>query len=294
MESKLVSIVMLSWNRKDDVLYSLAQIRKNQYKNLEVIVCDNGSTDGTIEEIKAKFPEVKLIEVGDNLGIAGYNYGFEEANGEYILIIDDDSFPALDAVGKMVEKFEDEPDLGVVAFDVRNAKEYNGAVSQNKQVDKTPYEYYMGFNGAGAGVRKELFKKVGYYPSEFFLYMNEADCAIRIWDEGYKIKFFPEIISYHKQAEKNRTAWRAAFYYTRNSFWVLWKNYPLQLCVKRSLILTFYCFYSSIEQHTMIYIKALFSAIFKSKLLNGKRRPVSLDIASKMRIPLNLPFTFYN
>ena len=183
---------MLCWNRWDDVSVSLSKIAKFDYANLETIVVDNGSTDGSQKNVREQFPWVKLIEAGANLGIEAYNLGFEAAEGEFILIIDDDSYPAKDSIERMVQKFSENPKLGVCAFVVRNADDYDQVAKTSNSASTTQSSYSTGFNGAGAGVRKDIFKKVGFYPGEFFLYMNEADCSLRIRDLGYEIRFFPD------------------------------------------------------------------------------------------------------
>ena len=284
---------MLCWNRWDDVSVSLSKIAKFDYANLETIVVDNGSTDGSQKNVREQFPWVKLIEAGANLGIEAYNLGFEAAEGEFILIIDDDSYPAKESIERMVQKFSENPKLGVCAFDVRNADDYDQVAKSSNSASTTQSSYSTGFNGAGAGVRKEIFKRVGFYPGEFFLYMNEADCSLRIRDLGYEIRFFPDLIAYHKMAAKNRKSWRAPFYYTRNSFWLIWKNYPVSTALRESISLSFLCFYHSMEQFTFIYIKALFSAFWNISKISEKRFPVKQDVVNEMRIPLNLCFTFY-
>ena len=284
---------MLCWNRWEDVKVSLSRIAEIEYPDLETIVVDNGSTDGSQKNIREQFPRVKLIEVGSNLGIEAYNLGFEAAEGEFILIIDDDSYPAKESIDRMVQKFSENPKLGVCAFDVRNADDYNQVARTSNAASTIESSYSTGFNGAGAAVRKEVFKKVGFYPGEFFLYMNEADCSLRIRDLGYEIRFFPDLIAYHKMAAKNRKSWRAPFYYTRNSFWLIWKNYPASTGLKETISLSFLCFYHSLEQLTFIYIKALFSAFWNMSKIAEKRFPVKHDVVKEMRIPLNLCFTFY-
>ena len=288
-----VSIVMLCWNRWEDVNSSLSKIAEIDYSNLETIVVDNGSTDGSQKNIREKFPWVKLIEAGANLGIEAYNLGFEAAKGEFILIIDDDSYPAKESIGRMVQKFSENPKLGVCAFDVRNADDYDQVAKTSNAVATSQSSYSTGFNGAGAGVRKEIFKRVGFYPGEFFLYMNEADCSLRIRNLGYEIRFFPDLIAYHKMAAKNRKSWRAPFFYTRNSFWLIWKNYPTLHALRATMLLSFQCFYHSLEQLTSIYIKALFSAFWNISNIADKRFPVKEEVVNEMRIPLNLCFTFY-
>lgn len=284
---------MLCWNRWEDVNVSLSKIAEINYANLETIVVDNGSTDGSQRNIREQFPWVKLIEVGKNLGIEAYNLGFKAARGEFILIIDDDSYPAKESIDRMVQKFSENPKLGVCAFDVRNADDYDQVAKTSNSAPKNASSYSTGFNGAGAGVRKEVFQKVGFYPDEFFLYMNETDCSLRIRALGYEIRFFPDLIAYHKMAAKNRKSWRAPFFYTRNSFWLIWKNYPSSVALRETLSLSFLCFYHSMEQLTFIYIRALFSAFWNISKIAGKRFPVKQEVVDEIRIPLHLCFTFY-
>jgi GT2 family glycosyltransferase len=294
MNSPLVSIVTICWNRKQDILESLEGIYNIEYDNLEVIVVDNASTDGTQKEIETKFPEVKLLKMFKNIGIEAYNIGFENAKGEYIVILDDDSFPEKNAIKRMVSKFEEDSNLGLVAFDVRNYYNYDEVVSVNEINEKAEAkDYFMAFNGAGAGVRKDLFKSIGYYPEEFFLYWNEQDTAFRILNKGFKITFFSDIISYHKYSPKNRSSWRAPFYYTRNAFFLVWKNYPLMMALKKTVYLIYKSIYSSLEQKTYVYIKAMLQAFININKIKGKRNPVNKLVAEKLRIPLDVSFTFF-
>jgi len=293
----LVSIVSICWNRKADICESLKKIREIDYDNLEIILVDNHSEDGTIEEVEENFKEVKLIKMFKNIGIEAYNIGFKNAKGKYIIIIDDDSFPHKDAVKRMVEKFEKDEKLGMVAFDVRNFYNYDAVtmeeVKENADTKAEAKDYLMAFNGAGAGVRRDLLEQVGFYPEEFFLYWNEQDTAFRILDTGYKIQFFSDVLSYHKYSPRNRESWRAPFYYTRNAFWLIWKNYSLINSIKLTFKMVGDCFYYSMEQKTCIYLKAMLLAFKDYKVLKGKRKPVNKYIEDNLRIPLNVSFTFF-
>lgn len=298
MNLPLVTIVMLCWNRIEDVRESLSRLRESTYQHLQVIAVDNGSTDGTHQMIENEFPEVQLLKMYKNLGIEAYNIGFENAKGKYIVILDDDSFPGKNAIERMVQRFEQDPRLGVVAFDVRNYYNYDDINNIEPDVDNNTravdtQSYYMSFNGAGVGIRTELFKQIGYYPEEFFLYNNELDSAFRIWDSGYSIQYFPDIVGYHKYSPKNRSSWRAPYYYTRNAFWVVWKNYPSKFAMKLTLELMYNCFFYSFEQRTWVYLKAMFSAFAGIGNLKGKRKPVDPDIANNLRFPININFTFF-
>lgn len=289
MESKGVSVVLLSWNRREDVLEVLGELRKVTYAPLEIIVVDNASTDGTAERVIELFPDVILLRMSGNLGIAGYNAGFERASGEYIVILDDDSFPNPDAIELMVARFEADPGLGVVAFDVRHAARRGGAA--HPVAGEVSPGYQMSFNGAGVGIRSALFRRVGWYPAEFFLYWNEQDTAFRILDAGYRIGTFPEIVAWHKSSPRNRTSERAPFYYTRNAFWLVWKNYPADMAVAATLALCMQCLSHSIEQRTSVYLRALWSAFRDCRVLRGLRKPVDREIVRRARPVFASAFT---
>lgn len=291
----LVSVVILSWNRKNDLRESLTRIGQIRQPALEVIVCDNGSQDGTQAMIHNEFPQVFLIDTGKNLGIEAYNIGFRSARGRYIVILDDDSFPAHGAIERMVARFEADPALGIVAFDVRNASSYDQETADAPQTGDTATTetYRMGFNGAGAGVRREVFQQVGYYPGEFFLYWNEHDLALRVLNAGWNIQFFSDIVSYHKYSPTNRASWRAPFYYCRNAFWLVWKNYPLPQAASLTLKLTRLVVHHSLEQHTFIYLQAMAAAMLGVGRIARLRNPVHPAVARAFRVSLELSFTFY-
>lgn len=295
-----VSVVMLSFNRKDDVAEGLGRLLAQNYPNLEIIVVDNGSHDGTADMVGRKFPSVKLTALQENVGVAAYNKGFQWAGGKYIIILDDDSFPSPGSIHRMVDEFEKNSKLGIIAFDVRNYYDYENVIKQNKPAETNingsvaageTQRYQMAFNGAGVGFRKSCFQEVGGYPEEFFLYWNEQDLSIRVLDAGYQIKWFTHIVSYHKYSPVNRESWRAPFYYTRNLYWLIWKYFPLGKTFKDTLKLFYYSFYYCCEQKTWIYLKATFSALFNISKI--KRRPAKKSIIRDLRLTYRLPFVYF-
>lgn len=298
MSNPLVSVVTICWNRKKDILESLKGISEILYDNLEVIVVDNDSTDGTVEAINEQFPDVNLIRMFKNIGIEAYNIGFKNAKGKYIVILDDDSFPEKHAVARMVQKFEENEKLGIAAFDVRNYYNYDSVANdiieeKTENSSAEAKDYLMAFNGAGAGVRKCVFEKIGFYPEEFFLYWNEQDTSFRMLNSGYQIKFFSDIVSYHKYSPQNRKSWRAPFYYCRNSFWLVWKNYPLLQAVQKTIMLIYMTFYYSFEQKTFVYFKAMLNAFWYIMIPLKKRNAVKDDISKNLRIPFESSYTFF-
>ncbi|MBC8440454.1 MAG: glycosyltransferase [Deltaproteobacteria bacterium] len=167
-ESPLVSINILSWNSKDKLGYVLNRVEKLSYKNIEIIVVDNDSIDGSPEMVEKEFPKVKLCRLKKNIGIAGWNEGFKIARGDYILVLDHDSFPDKNAIQWCIEKFKNNPKLGLAAFKIVNY--YDNSIRQSEE-----YERYVNketsvvgsfvkrFVGGGAFIRKKVVNITGGY-----------------------------------------------------------------------------------------------------------------------------------
>jgi len=287
-----VSIVMLSYNRVSDVLNGLQQLAIVNYPSLEIIVVDNASSDGTAETVAHSFPNVKLIKNIENSGVAAANLGFFSATGEYIVIIDDDSYPLPDAIELMVKHFEADQNIGIVAFNVRNVSHFCQNQCVSKQVNPSnPPEYHMGFNGAGAGFRRSVLEQVGGYSETFFLYWNELDLALRVLKAGYSICSDEKIVALHKYSPLNRESLRAPFYYTRNLLWIFWQYWPQSLLWPRLLGLLFSCVFHSIEQRSTVYIKAYAAALFQIRRV--QRNPMSKKLIHSLRLTEKLAFIYF-
>jgi len=189
----LVSINILSFNRRDVLRYTLTKVFEQNYDNIEVIVVDNSSNDGTPNMIISQFPNVKLIKLTRNIGIAGYNLGFKEANGEYILLLDDDSYPKPNILDEGIKIFKSDSSIGIVAFNIMNEEE---SKSETENFD----EYPTSFMGCGSLIARNLYLKIGGYDENYFLYDNELDYAARCLDSGYKIYYMNNSNVIHLQS----------------------------------------------------------------------------------------------
>lgn len=179
-DQPLVTVNILSFNRKDELRNTLTKVYEQDYKNIEVIVVDNASRDGSAEMVKKEFPSVQLIQMDKNIGIAGWNEGFKAAKGEYVLVLDDDSYPLDATIRDGVDKFKSNEKTGIVAFEIFNT--YLMKVEYNFILDK-PYS----FIGCGAMIQKELCHKLKGYNELYFLYHNELDFAALTLNSGYEI-----------------------------------------------------------------------------------------------------------
>ena len=89
----LLSVVVVNWNSKDHLAECLAALEKQTHRELQVIVVDNGSVDGSVDLVSQRFPQVTLIQAGENLGFAeGCNRGLAVAQGAWVAMLNNDAF----------------------------------------------------------------------------------------------------------------------------------------------------------------------------------------------------------
>lgn len=210
MNSPLVTINILSFNRKNELLNTLQKVYEQNYKNIEVIVVDNASTDGTEEMIRKEFPHLFFVGLKENIGISGWNEGFKLSNGEFILVLDDDSYPMENTIKEGVENLLRNNAAGAVAFCISNK---NRNEIETKNFPENP-NYFI---GCGALIRKEVVTKIGGYSRDIFIYNNELDFGIRLYNAGYNIIYLGNSVVVHDQnpaVRKNPVT--SEFYYYNN------------------------------------------------------------------------------
>lgn len=222
----LVSIVYASYNRKHDLLNALRDIQKQTYQSLEIIVVDNGSTDGTSEAIKLEFPDVHLIELKENLGCpSGRNVGMRVARGQFVTTLDDDAELEPTSIEKAVALLSRHPDIAVLTGKVINSQtkqpEYWQFKSDPAYIDKCFYTYYFG--ELCSIFRKSVLDEVGLYPDNFFRQCENRDLGNRILDSGHKILYFPDFLVYHSGGPKTLMEY---YYEYRNKIYIYVKQYP--------------------------------------------------------------------
>jgi len=230
-----LSIVILCWNDLKVISDCLASIYAGTHSTeLEVIVSDNGSTDGSIGFIRKHFPQVRLIENGTNLRFAkGNNVAIRESQGEYVLILNPDTIIHDGALDKLISFANRHPEAGAFGCRVLNADgTYQAAVRPWYTVRSEwclalglrplaklskwfqPGEY-VGWNGESERtvgwvvgcfllVRGELLKRLGGFDEQFFYYYEDTDLCRRIWNAGYPILYTPEMSITHLGGESTQ------------------------------------------------------------------------------------------
>jgi len=234
MELPLVSVLIVTWNRRADVLETIRSIYAQAYRNFEIIVVDNGSTDGTVDAIRQSYPEVKLIALDRNVGIsAGRNVGIAAAQGDIIFCLDSDASLAHDTLANLVHKFQTESEVGVINSKIVNAytKRLDGGpgwvYSERSKLDQDSEFLSWSFSEGGAAIRREVFDQVGPFWEFLFFGCEGQELSLRVWDAGYKVLYYPKSIVYHRESPHSRIAdERREYLFFRNSLCIYLVRYP--------------------------------------------------------------------
>jgi GT2 family glycosyltransferase len=240
-----VSIITINFNQLHHTIALLNSLKHVTYPDVEVIVVDNCSTTDPTREIKAQFPQVKVIASPQNLGFAGgNNLGIKESTGKYLLFLNNDTEVDPGFLEPMVELFESNPNAGaasskIIYHNSDNIIQYAGSTCVNPLTGRNKRVGYMEkdlgqhdqlrvtdlAHGCSMMVPKSVVEKVGLMPELFFLYYEEIDWCETIKRAGYKIYFVPGSKVYHKESMsvgKNSTL--KTYYMTRNRLLYIRRN----------------------------------------------------------------------
>ena len=284
----LVTVNILSFNRKDELRITLTKVFEQDYKNIEVIVVDNASSDGTQEMVKNEFPEVKLIGLKENIGIAGWNKGFEAAKGEYVLVLDDDSYPGKGTIEGGVHLMSVESKAVVIGFTIYNTN-FNLIENRQEYIEsKGEISEPLGFIGCGALIRRRIFLDLEGFESAIFLYYNELEFSIRAKNNGYKILFDPNHVVLHTYSLNQRNKVKAEkllinerrFENTFKSYFLYqYLHFEIKYFLKYSVKLVLSKLYIALRLGFLFtYFKTFFSLFFLAYIVRNKRKPVKESI----------------
>jgi GT2 family glycosyltransferase len=228
--SPLVSVISLTYNRKDQIAKLLLSLRQQEYDPFEVIVVDNASTDGTADFIGSEFPEVRLLRSPENLRNHSYNLGIEAAEGVYLLMMDDDGLPAeVDWIARVVTQFEANPRLGAVACTIRMKDTGRIAHDSPQFVPEGSLESgypCAAYNGTGAGLRATAVRGLmPVYPKPSFHSWIELHLCTRLLQDGWDVRHFPDIEVWHNRASGSGVP-TLAYHGLCNYYWYVWQFYP--------------------------------------------------------------------
>ena len=246
-----VSVVVPNWNGMRFVGMCLDSLAKLDFEDYEVIVVDNGSTDGSREMIEEKYPHVRLLKLPYNMGFAiACNEGIKASNAEYIVLLNNDIEVTSDWLRELYEGMERHPECGMgttkmMFLDQRDVF-YNtgdlfhswsaggGRGQGEKDLGQYEREEYVFGACAGAGIyRRDFFNKVGLFDEDFFIFAEDVDLNMRGQLQGLKTVYLPKAKVYHiGTATVGLYSDRYVYLCKRNDIWVFIKNYSLSMYFK--------------------------------------------------------------
>jgi len=219
-ENPLVSIIIVTYNNKDDIEECLDSILNQTYKNFEIIVVDNASKDGTPDIVQRKYPTVRLIRSPKNLGYAGGNaLGLKFARGDYIVILNPDTVVDKNWLRELVSVANMDDKVGIVGACVLlydrpdrinalgNILHFTGLVFCNAFYE--PYDKYKEKDhflalpsGAAFLVKRKVIEEVGFMDEPFFMEFSDTDFAVRAILKDWRCIVTRNSIVHHKWKPK--------------------------------------------------------------------------------------------
>jgi hypothetical protein len=289
MEYPLVSVLILTWNRKDDVLAAVQSVYAQAYQSFEIIVIDSASTDGTVEALRKAFPAIRLIILDRNMGAsAGRNPGIVAAKGEIIFLLDSDATLDHDTLSNIVLKFRGVPEAGVLSCKILYAgtQELNPDAwifAEKKKADQDVEFLSFSFCECGVAIRKEVFDRVGPFWDLLFFGREGEELSLRILDAGYQIVYFPKAVVYHRAViEKSVGGWNREYYNLRNSLSIYCVRYPWWMLVSIAPLKIVSSLIRGCTQGCLLQVfRALLDTSRQLFTLYKERRPIAYATARK-------------
>jgi GT2 family glycosyltransferase len=272
------SFVIASFNNKDILLPCFESVAENvKNGDYEIILSDNGSTDGSVPFIKENFPQIKVIENGKNLGFAAaINNGIKESKGKYIVLMNTDTELTPDVLERLGGYLDKNPDVGICGGELvgpdgkpqNSAAAFPGILTElfNKSLLKLLFpKKYPGkvselndpinvdsVIGALMVVRRAAIEKIGLLDESYFFYMEETDWCLRMKRGGYRVTILPDVkIIHHQGKTAKRYPRRSKIEYFISSMIYMKKNHSRA-----------YAFAFSVGLFLKVLISLIFSFIF--------------------------------
>ncbi len=243
-----VSVVIPNLNGKDFLGDCLRSLERQTFKNFEVIVVDNGSTDGSAAFVRNQFPWLEtIVENPDNFGFArACNHGIEVSSSKYVALLNNDTEAHPDWLAEIVTAADEHPAVGMFAsktllFDRRDTIDTAGhlmypdglnrgrgrlEIDEGQFDDKTDVFFP---SGCAALYRRTMFDEIGLFDEHHFAYGDDIDIGISGRLAGWGCLFVPGSVVYHHYS-KTTGAYspRKVYLVERNRIWIVWKYFPLK------------------------------------------------------------------
>ncbi len=241
-----LSIIIPNWNGKHHLETCLPSLVAQTHPDIEVIIADNASTDGSQAYVQEQFPQFLIEQLPENRGFTGAcNAGMRVATGEFVALLNNDTEVDPNWATEVVAVLRRHPEAGFVAskmllFDKRDTfhtagdfyrvdgQPGNRGVWQQDMGQFETEEYVFSACGGSSVYRRSMLEKIGLLDDDFFFSLEDVDLAWRAQLQGYRCIYAPRAIVYHRLSASGGGP-TASFHDGRNTLYVLMKNYPAAL-----------------------------------------------------------------
>ncbi len=240
-----VSVIIPNFNGRKFLKTCIDSVKKQNYSSYEVIIVDNGSSDGSVQYIHENYPELILIQNKKNLGFAAaVNQGIKSSSSKYVFLLNNDVELEVDSISNLIKCIEKDENIFAVsskmicyndrgkmddAGDEYTILGWTRKVGDGKSPDLYVTERETFSACAGAALyRKSILSEIGYFDENFFAYLEDVDLSYRARIRGYKCVYCPDAVVYHfgsgtSGSRYNEFKIRLA---ARNNVYVPYKNMP--------------------------------------------------------------------
>lgn len=217
MKKPKVSVMVLNYNGKEHIEECLHSLKGQSYTDYEIVLVDNGSTDGSLEYVKENFPPVHVVPLDRNYGFAeGNNRGVVHARGDLLAFLNNDTRVEKQWLSELVNAVESDPKIGICGSKmlmyyrpkfINSAGQVFSYVSGyfwnrgEYELDSGQYEETEEVVSVCAGammVRKDVFLELGGFDPAFYANYEDIDICLKVWISGRKVLYVPSSVVYHK------------------------------------------------------------------------------------------------
>lgn len=222
----VISVVVLVGPVIHDTLdRCMSSLARSSGVSFEILLVANASKAGAHAKLQGTYKNARVIFMGRNSGIAGYNAGIRKARAPYVLLLDEDCQVRNDALSKFVHALTSSPPkTAAVAGNVYNVGQKRVFYQKVPKIDGS----LTTFPGGATAFKKDMFNKTGMFDEDFFLWIHEDDLAIRILENGYSIQFDETITVEHHDEEAAMRPLQATLIF-RNKAWLNVKYFSFLL-----------------------------------------------------------------
>lgn len=296
-----LSLIISSYNRKDDLIETISYSKKFFQDNIEILIVDSNSTDGTINYLlNLNDKDIKVHILDKDQGSAYmHTYGMSKARGEYIICIDDDCYLAANVIPETIRILDKYKNLGSIGFGLINPNtDFNkNLLNQKTKINDEKYninESYEIKNYASAqAYRKSVLEEVKYMDLNWNWGTNTEDLDLNysIISHGYNAVKIDELLSFHKVSIKNRNADKFSKNRVNGMFWIILKHYPIDQMFFYYHKFFSLCIYYSLVNFNFNYIKGFLNSLKLSPYYIKNKTRIKKKIFHKVIIPLGWFFS---